>query len=223
MGMLFCPTKNREEKVEGRKNMQKLEAHENVILNCKVTRDKIKAYIKKLLKNENERKTKAKELLKAGNRDKAKFALNQSKFYKEQIKISEGQLNMIEEQIMRVESAQHQKEAIQVLEEGNKVLKKLNEEVNVERWERIADDMSEMRQQQEEIGNFLKSHNIDETDYEDNLNKELQNLIDEVLPRKNIEIDEKIEEDFPNVPKSRMDVEEEPVEEEAKERVLMEA
>jgi ABC-type lipopolysaccharide export system ATPase subunit len=103
--------------------------------------------------------------------------LNQSKFYREQINVANGQLNMIEEQISRIEMAQHQKEAIQVLEQGNKILKALNEEVNIEKWESIADNMNEMKQQQDEIGNFLRNHNIDETEFDEQVTKDLEKLM----------------------------------------------
>lgn len=156
---------------------QKLDAQESAILQCKITRDNIKAYIKRLEKNEKQRKDKAKSELKQNNRDKAKIFLNQSKFYREQINIANGQLTLIEEQVSRIEMAQHQKEAMKVLEAGNKVLKQLTEEVNVEKWEKIADDMRDIKSQQDEIGDFLKNHNIDQEQFDEELNKELESLI----------------------------------------------
>jgi charged multivesicular body protein 6 len=175
----------------------KLDQQEQAIINCKITRDNIKAYIKRLEKNEEQRKAKAKEELRNKNRDKAKVFLNQSKFYHEQVLNATGQLNLIEEQISRIEMAQHQKEAIQVLEQGNKILKQLNEEVNVEKWEKIADDMNELKQQQDEIGNFLKSHGVDEQQYEEELDKELEDLI----KLQNPEIEEKM---FPDAGKEEV-------------------
>jgi charged multivesicular body protein 6 len=167
MGSFLCP----------QSRLAKLDQQEQAIFDCKTTRDKIKAYIKRLEKNEKLRKEKAKDALKAKDRDRARVFLQQSKLYREQINSANGQLNMIEEQIVNIESAQQRKEAFNVLKQGNEILKKLNEEVNIEKWEKIADDMNEIREQQNEIGNFLKSHNMDEAEYEEAVDKELENLM----------------------------------------------
>lgn len=150
---------------------------DRTIMECKITRDNIKSYIKRLMKNEELRKEKAKESLKKKDRERAKMYLSQSKLYREQIKSADGQLNMIEEQIIQIETVKQQKEAVRVLEQGNKILKTLNEEVNVEKWEKIADDMSEMKAQQDEIGNFLKNHGIDQAEYDEQVDKELEMLM----------------------------------------------
>lgn len=155
----------------------KLNDQEQAIFDCKVTRDKIKQYIKRLEKNEASRKVKAKEMLKEKNKDRARLYLSQSKMYREQINAANGQLNMIEEQIVQIETTNQQKEALSVLQQGNKILKQLNEEVNIDKWERLADDMNEIKQQQEEIGNFLKNRNIDEQDYEEEVDKEIEKLL----------------------------------------------
>jgi charged multivesicular body protein 6 len=158
-------------------NVNKLNNEEKTILQLQICRDNIKAYIKRLTMNEDKRKQKAKEEVKLGNREKAKIYLSQSKLYKEQATVATGQLTMIQEQVDRIHSAAEQREVIKVLEMGNKVLKDLNEEVNIDKWERIADDMNELKSQQDEIGNFLKNHNIDEQTYEDEINNELERMM----------------------------------------------
>jgi hypothetical protein len=150
---------------------------EKTILQCKLTRDNVKSYIKRLERNEIQRRDRAKQALKTKDRDRAKIFLSQSKMYREQIKSASGQLVMIEDQIMHIESAKQQAEAVKVLEAGNKALKSLYEEVNVEKWEKIADDMSEIKQQQEEIGNFLKNRGIDQQEYEEEIDKEIESLM----------------------------------------------
>ena len=71
--------------------------------------------------------------------------MNQSKFFTTQAEASGNQLTTIEEQILLIETTRNQKETFEVLEKGNKVLKELQMEVNIERWERISDDMKEMK------------------------------------------------------------------------------
>lgn len=156
--------------------MQTLERNEQAIMDCKICRDKIKSYIKTLEKQERIKKEQAKHELKNGNRDKAKRLLNQSKIYSEQIKVANGQLDMIIDQITQIESAQMKKDALQVLEQGNAVLRKLNEEVNIEKWEKITDEMNEIKHQQDEISDFLSSHRIDQDKFNEDLDKELEEL-----------------------------------------------
>jgi charged multivesicular body protein 6 len=158
-------------------NVNKLNHEEKTILQLQICRDNIKAYIKRLTVNEDKRKQKAKEEVRRGDREKAKIYLSQAKLYKEQASVATGQLTVIQEQVDRIHSAVEQREVIKVLEQGNKVLKDLNDEVNIEKWEKIADDMNELKAQQDEIANFLKNHNIDEQQYEDELNNELERMM----------------------------------------------
>lgn len=188
---------------------------DKVVMQCKMCRDNIKAYIKRLEKNQLLRREKAKEEVKKKDRDRAKIFLNQAKLYGEQVNVATGQLTMVEEQIMMLETAQHQKEAITVLEQGNKILKELNEAVNVEKWEKIADDMSELKNQQDEIANFLKNNNIDEDKYEEELNIELEKLMaqqSEEAPKREEKIPEKTEEviQLPDAGKKDLKVETQP-------------
>jgi charged multivesicular body protein 6 len=178
----------------------KLDKQESAIMDCKLTRDKIKAYIRNLDRTEKIRKEKAKESLRNKNKDKAKMFLMQAKMYREQISSAQGQLNLIEEQIMQIETMRIQKEAVTVLEQGNKILDELSREVNVEKLEKIADDMNEYKQVQEEIGNFLKSHSIDQNEYEEAVDKELENLmklennsIEAEFPSPNEEVKKKVQ------------------------------
>ena len=184
----------------------KLNQQEKAIFECKRTRDKIKDYIKSLQRNEQIKREKAKEALKGQNKERAKLFLKQSKLYHEQINSATGQLNIIEEQITQIETAQHQKEILKVLEQGNKVLKSLTEEVNVERLERITDDLSDLKQQQDEVANFFKNHGIDQNQYEEEVDKELEQLmklqngeLELALPianKKNVDIDFKESENY---------------------------
>ena len=165
MGFLFSKKKKKE--VE-------LKADEQAILKCKMCRDNIKKYIKKLEKDAQLKKQKAKEALQAKNRDRAKLNLRMEKMYQEQIKVAYGQLEMIETQINQIETAQSQKDAMTVLQEGNAVLKKLQEEVNVDKFQEISDDLDELKAKNDEITAFFKERGIDE---EESVNDDLDKLI----------------------------------------------
>ena len=177
---------------------EKITAEESTILQCKISRDNIKNYIKRLEKNSNIKREKAKEALKEKKKDRAKYNLKLSKMYKEQIKTAESQLTLLEEQINNIESAISQKEALKILEKGNEVLKNLQKECNIEKWEKISDD-NDLKEQQNEINQFFKDRNLDDIDddIENEMNKLMENNIENELPKandNNIVVDEKKEE-----------------------------
>ena len=148
-----------------------LPQNEKVILQCKKCRDDIKSYIKKLERTSNSKREKAKELLKNKEKDRAKLYLKQSKFHSEQAKIADAQLTMVEKQINRLESTTQMLEIQKVLEKGNDVLKKMNEEMNVEKWEKIKDDMDELQEQQNEINQFFRDNDINVEDADKEVNE----------------------------------------------------
>ena len=163
---------------------------EKALLDCKMTRDKIKTYIKRLERNANLKKEKAKDALRAKNKDRAKYNLKLSKMYQEQIKTADAQLTMLEEQIANIEQATTQRDAMKVLEKGNEVLKNLQSECNIEKWEKISEDMQDIKDQQDEINQFFRDRNIEnvDDDVEEEMNKLMEsenNDIENELPSAN--------------------------------------
>ena len=190
MGNWLCPVSKTAE----------INQEEKAILECKICRDKIKKYIKSLEKNATLKREKAKEALKNKNKDRARLNLRQAKMYQEQIKTADGQLEMIENQISQIETSQSQRDALSVLKQGNEVLKKLQSEVNVEKFQEIADDMDEMKEQQNEITEFFKSRGIEEDDQE--LDNELDKLLYSVQKEQGKVVD------LPNANKESLEEEE---------------
>ena len=158
----------------------KLNETENAILQCKQSRDKIKQYIKRLNQKENKSREKAKDLLRSKQRDRAKVYLRMAKLHREQIKVSEGQLEMVENQITQIESTQNLQECLQTLKKGNEVLKNMQNTIKIEEWEKVKDDMDELKEKDKEISNYLKEYGIDEAKYDEEVNKELDKLLNEV-------------------------------------------
>ena len=197
MGGFLCPVSKTTE----------INQEERALLDCKICRDKIKKYIKSLEKNSSLKKEKAKEALKNGNKDRAKLYLRQSKMYQEQVKTADGQLEMIETQISQIENAQSQRDALSVLKQGNEVLQNLQKEVNVEKFQEVADDMNELKEQQDELTEFFKNRGIEENDEE--LDDELDKLIDNVNK-------EQGQVNLPSANKESLDNEKEEIKEEQK-------
>ena len=188
MGSFLCPESKTAE----------INNEERAILDCKICRDNIKKYIKSLQNSANLKKQKAKEALQNKNRDRAKLYMRQSKMCSEQIKVADGQLEMIETQINQIESAQNQRDVFNVLKQGNAALEKLQKEVNIEKLQKISDELEDLKEQNKEITAFFKERGIEEN--EEELDDELSKLIDSVqkeeakidLPEANKEV---IEED----------------------------
>ena len=154
----------------------------SVLDQCRATRDKLEIYIQNLELKEKMTKEKVKECLRKKQRDRAKFYLKGCKAYQQRIKIAEGKLSMIEDQIMNIENAHNHKDAIMALQQGNMALKQIQKEVTIEDLENVKEQMDELKDNDREIGDFLKEKlEEDEAGCED----ELEQLIKEVQDEKN--------------------------------------
>ena len=192
-----CESSNekRHLKNSAQKTVVQLSPTERAILDCKSCRDKIKRYIKNLEQKEQRSKLKVKELLRLKQRDRAKLYLKQSKLFSEQTKIADGQLDMINQQIANIESTSNMNECAEVLNRGNAVLKQLQNEVNIEHWENIKDDLDELKERDKEIGDFFKEKGIDEEELETQCDDEINKLLAE-MQGNDIQL--------PNVPKEQI-------------------
>ena len=211
MGPCYA-TKNKNSKTNEVKIRENgLSKNEKVLLECKQCRDNIKSYIKKLERTSNVKREKAKELLKNKQKDRAKLYLKQSKFHLEQVKISEAQLTMIEEQINNIQSTTQMLEIQKVLEKGNNVLKEMQKEMNVEKWEKIKDDMDELQEEQNEINQFFREHDIDVQQADDEVN-EMFNKMEKELGLN--------EEKLPEVPQGKIVIDDNKEKEEEKKEAI---
>ena len=154
-----------------------LDEFENAIFKAKLARDEVKKYLKKMENQSLKQRQQAKELLKEGKRDRAKLCLARSKAYETQVEVSQGQLNLLEQQIMQIEQSKMESQAIKVLDTGNQLLKKLQNEISVEKWEKVSDDLSDIREQHNEIASFLQGYGVDQSNFDDEINSELENLM----------------------------------------------
>jgi hypothetical protein len=196
MGCESANEKRHQQQVKNQRKNITLSETENAIIQCKTCRDKIKKYIRNLEQKEIKAKEKAKELLRNKKRDSAKLYLKQCKLFREQSKTAEGQLQMIEEQIVNIESASNMNECMKVLQKGNTVLKNLQNDVNIEHWENIRDDMEELRERDREINDFFRERGIDEEECDAECEDELNKLLIEIQGNNQL--------DLPNVPNTKI-------------------
>ena len=177
------------------RNQVQLSQTEKAILDCKSCRDKIKRYIKSLEQKSENSMTKVRELLQKKQRDRAKFYLKQSKLFSEQTKVADGQLEMINQQISNIESTTNMAECAAVLSNGNKVLKQLQNEVNIEHWENIRDDLDELKERDDEIKEFFKEKGIEQEELDEQCEDEINKLLEEIHGN---------DIDLPQVPKEKI-------------------
>ena len=196
MGCESANEKRHQQQVKNQRKNVTLSETENAIIQCKTCRDKIKKYIRNLEQKEIKAKEKAKELLRNKKRDSAKLYLKQCKLFREQSKTAEGQLQMIEEQIVNIESASNMNECMKVLQKGNTVLKNLQNDVNIEHWENIRDDMEELRERDREINDFFRERGIDQEECDAECEDELNKLLIEIQGNNQL--------DLPNVPNTKI-------------------
>ena len=177
------------------RNQVQLSQTEKAILDCKSCRDKIKRYIKSLEQKSENSMTKVRELLQKKQRDRAKFYLKQSKLFTEQTKVADGQLEMINQQISNIESTTNMNECAAVLSNGNKVLKELQNEVNIEHWENIRDDLDELKERDNEIKEFFKDKGLEQEELDEQCEDEINKLLEEIHGN---------DIDLPQVPKEKI-------------------
>ena len=182
----------------GDKRTTKLNESEKAILECKKCRDKIKSYIRRLSDRENKSRLKAKELLASKQRDRAKFYLRQAKLHSAQMKTYYGQLEMIENQLIQIESATNTQECLTVLNNGNAVLKKMQESIKIEEWEKVKDDLDELKEKDKEVSDFLKEYGLNEAEVDNEINNDLDKLMNEINKNKVDDIK------LPSVPKEQI-------------------
>ena len=162
---------------------------ENSIIECKKTRDKIKQYIKTLEKEVLKVKAKSIKYLKKNNKERAKFELKRKKMYEMQISNSEKQLEIIIEKIIEIEKTQIESEVLKTLNQSNEILIKLNEEVSVDKWELINDELGQIKMEQDEVKNFFNNNHLNYND-DSYFDLEIENILKEESENNNKEINE---------------------------------
>merc|ERR1712080_145020 len=116
-----------------------------------------------------------KQLLKAGQRDKAKLALRKKKYQTNLLDKTRNQLLNIEQLIDNIEAAQMQQELMSAMQTGTDLLQQINAEIgSIEDVEQLMDDTAEAIAFQNELNEVL-SQSLAEVDEEDVL-KELAQL-----------------------------------------------
>ena len=153
---------------------------ERVELELKIARDRVNRFVQRLKQQMGKNRELAKEHLAKNNRMKAKIALAQSKTAETHIAAAEGQLTMLYDQIQLLKDQQNRKAVINVLKEGNEVIKRMQQECNLERMVEITDELEDIKEDNEEISEWLRSKGLEiDVDLEAEVENEMKNLAKE--------------------------------------------
>lgn len=158
----------------------KITAQDKAIFQLKRQRDKIKEYQRKLQIVIDRQSELAREAVKNKQPERAKFYLRSKKQQQSTIIKTCDQLDNLENLIGTIEFKLIEKDVIYGLQEGNKVLTKLNNEMSVEKIEKILDQVEEEKLTVDEISNALGMGSgltkVEETEVDDEFESMVQEL-----------------------------------------------
>ncbi|ODV59592.1 ESCRT-III subunit protein VPS20 [Ascoidea rubescens DSM 1968] len=157
----------------------KITPQDKAVLQLKLQRDKLEQYQASIQSVIDKEVLIAKIFLKKKNKERALLSLKKKKYQESLLNQSFNQLNSLDELISTIEFKQIEKNIFYGLTQGNLILKKLNEELNIEKIEKLLDETDENISYQEEVSTLL-SQSITNKE-EEEVNQELLSLEREVL------------------------------------------
>ncbi|KAK6458610.1 Snf7-domain-containing protein [Scheffersomyces xylosifermentans] len=179
----------------------KITAQDRAIFQLKQQRDKLKEYQRRLTFVIDKQTNLARQALKNNQPDRAKFYLRSKKQQESTIVKTCEQLDNLEGLIGTIEFKLIEKDVIYGLEQGNKVLKKLNNEMKIEKIDKILDDLEDEKLKVDEIGDALgmgsglsKSEEIEVDEEFEKLDQEVNGIKEQ--PKK----DDVVVPDLPEAP-----------------------
>lgn len=169
----------------------KITAQDKAIFQLKQQRDKLKQYQKRLTNVIERQSELSRVAIRNKQPDRAKFYLRSKKQQESTISKTYDQLDNLEGLIGTIEFKLIEKDVLYGLQQGNSVLTKLNNEMSVDKIEKVLDDLEEEKIKVDEVSDALgmgsKLSNNEETE------------VDEEFERLNTEINGKKEEQVPEL------------------------
>lgn len=198
----------------------KITAQDKAIFQLKRQRDNLKQYQRKLNVVIDRQTRLAKQAIKDGKPDKAKVYLRLKKQQQSVISTTYDQLGNLENLIGTIEFKLIEKDVVYGLSQGNEVLKRLNNEMSVEKIDKVLDDLEDEKLKVDEVSDLLGSglSNSQETEVED----ELEALERELLGKKEKQPKEEPKEEeivLPDAPTSKLEEPQEESQEEQREQL----
>ena len=136
--------------------------NDRAIIDIKARMRKLRTYEEKLAEQDKAATAKIKELIKAGQKERAIIHLKQKKFVEAEVNKCNGAQIKLQETMQAIESAQADVEVFAALKQGDAVLKGLQQQVSIEDWEELyASHKENMEIRQMEIDMFGEALNDD--------------------------------------------------------------
>lgn len=170
---------NNSHKEKNKNNQIDQDKIDQAILDLKVTRDQLRQYQKQQERCQQVELEKARELVKSGQKERARIVLKQKKAREIYISNAEHMIEGIESQINNVQTKQMEINMIENIKETNQILKHMNDLMPIEEVERIMDENQEQTDRLNEINDLLAQ----------DTNPELNQAADEDLDRLLAELD----------------------------------
>ncbi|KAK6464496.1 Snf7-domain-containing protein [Scheffersomyces coipomensis] len=133
----------------------KITAQDKAIFQLKQQRDKLKQYQKKISIIIDKQSNLAKVAIQHKQLDRAKFYLRAKKQQESIISKTYNQLDNLEGLIGTIEFKLIEKDVLYGLQQGNDVLKKLNNELSIDKIDKVLDDLQDERVKVDEISDAL--------------------------------------------------------------------
>jgi charged multivesicular body protein 6 len=140
--------------------------NDKVIAELKMTRDKVKNYLKNLEHMISTCQSCVKDCIRLKQKDKAMLALRKQKYLQKSLEQGRNELLNLEGQILSVENALIQKDVYNALKQGNDFLKNMNKALTVEDVNKLMEETQEAIEYQQEVGRILAQQGIEENDEE---------------------------------------------------------
>lgn len=133
----------------------KITHHDKAVLQLKLQRDKLTKSKQKIQVVLNREDQIIRQLVKENNLEKAKLALRKKKRQQSLLSTLERQSSTLEELIDTIEFKLIEKDVFYGIQEGAKVLKEINNEMSLEKVEKIMDESAEAVSYQNELSERL--------------------------------------------------------------------
>lgn len=139
---------------------------DQAILQLKTQRDKIKQFMRRNEKQMEREKELARELIRAGKKERALLLLKKKRFQETVIERTLKQLDQIDRMVHDLEFAEIERRVVDGLRNGNEALKEIQKMFSISDIEKIMDETREAAEYQEEISNLI-SGKLSENDLEE--------------------------------------------------------
>ena len=166
-GLCFQAKKNEDAAPKPEPKKSRITQQDRAKLDIRKRQQQLREYQKKLEGEQAGALAKAKELARAGQKQRAVVQLRLKKAYDANIEKAQNMHFMLENTYMQIESVEVDAQVVTALKKGDEAIQQLK--VDISEFERIKDNMDDYADQQEQLTDLLKDDGFDEQQMLDDL------------------------------------------------------